>query len=296
VDIRQSRRNARVVFSGDIGRHGAPILRDPDTFDEADWVVMESTYGDREHPVEQDVETQLEKVIDETVRAGGNLIIPAFAVERSQDLLYHLSRLRHAKRIPHLMVFVDSPMAVSVTEVFRRHLDLFDEESRALLKQGRHPCDFPGLVFCRTRGESKSINRIRGTAVIIAGSGMCTGGRIKHHLARHLGDPSSTVLFVGYQAHNTLGRQILEKAPVVRIHGQQIEVQARIEKINGFSGHAGRTELVNWAQAFKKPPRHIFAVHGEERVATAFAGLLQEKVGCPASAPTYMQRETLSLD
>ena len=292
LDVQQGGQTTRVVFSGDIGRHGAPILRDPETFEEADWMVVESTYGDREHPQEDAVEAQLEKVVLETLQAGGNLVIPAFAVERSQDLLYHLAHLRHANRIPHLMTFLDSPMAVSVTDVFKRHLDLFDEESRARLQQGRHPCDFPGLVLSRTRNDSKAINSIRGTCIIIAGSGMCTGGRIKHHLARHLPNPANTVLFVGYQAHGTLGRYILEKPETVRVLGETVPVRARIEKINGFSGHAGRTELLNWITALKRPPRAIFATHGEEKVAEAFAALITEKTGWPASAPGYLHTET----
>jgi metallo-beta-lactamase family protein len=278
-----------VVFSGDIGRPDAPYLRPPKTFDAADYLVMESTYGNREHVDTQDKLDQFERIIHETIDRGGNLIIPSFAVERSQELLYYLHELLDAKRIPPLMVFMDSPMAIRVTQVFRNHPDLFDEEATELLREGKHPCDFGGLKMSRTTTQSKAINQIRGTVIIIAGSGMCTGGRVKHHLVANIERKESTILFVGYQAKGTLGRQILEGEPEVRIHGERHKVKARIEKINGFSGHADRGELLDWIKAFKTKPKRVFITHGEEDVATGFAGNLSGQLGFDAIAPEYQQ-------
>ena len=282
-----------LVFSGDVGRCGTPMLRDPTLFDQADYVCVESTYGDRLHKPESSVPEDLERVINDTCRAGGNIVIPSFAVERTQEILYRLNELLMADRIPHLLVFVDSPMAIRVTEVFRRHLDLFDDKTAELLKQGRHPCDFPGLTMSRTVAQSKAINRIKGTVIIIAGSGMCTGGRVKHHLANNIDRPESTILFVGYQASGTLGRTILEGAVDVRIHGQQHRVKARIDKINGFSAHADRDELIRWLGGLKTPPRHVFVTHGETKAAHAFAKRVADKTSWPVSVPVYEQQVAL---
>ena len=283
-----------VLFSGDVGRWNVPIVRDPDVITEADYVVVESTYGDRLHAPSADIPDKLAGIVNRTREAGGNLVVPSFAVERTQELLYHLNELLHEDRIPHLRVFVDSPMAIRVTEVFRRHRELFDEQAMRLLDEGRHPCDFPGLTMCRSVRESKSINHIRGTAIIIAGSGMCTGGRIKHHLSHHIGRPESTVLFVGYQAKGTLGRIILEGADSVRIHGQTHTVNARIAKINAFSAHADRDELLRWLSGIESAPRHVFVTHGEPTSAHAFAQVLEERFGWGASVPVY--RQTCALE
>ena len=284
-----------LLFSGDLGRHNQPIVPDPTRFDRADLVVMESTYGDRDHLDDARVEDRLEEVIHATVKAGGNLVIPSFAVERAQDILFHLSALNRARRIPELLVFLDSPMAVRVTEIFKRHQNLFDDETRRLLASGHHPCDFPGLKIVNSVEQSKAINQIRGTAIIIAGSGMCTGGRIKHHLINNLERPESTVLFVGYQSAGTLGRRILDGEPEVRIHGMPVAVQARVERIEGFSGHAGRRELIDWAGAFKdNPPLMVFCNHGEAKVAMSFAETLNKTFGYDAVAPGYRQEFEIS--
>jgi len=283
-----------ILFSGDVGRRNSPILRDPATFDHADYVLVESTYGNRLHPSRETIPQELARIINETHQAGGNIVIPSFAVERTQELLYRLSGLLAEDRIPHLPVFVDSPMAVRVTEVFGRHQNLFDKETRTLLEQGRHPCDFPGLIMVRSTDESKIINHIRGTAIIIAGSGMCTGGRIKHHLINNISRPESTILFVGYQAMGTLGREILEGAESVRILGEDRPVKARVEKINGFSAHADREELLQWLAALKSPPRRLFVIHGEENAAGAFAEGVRERTGWDVSVAAYNEEAILS--
>ena len=282
-----------MIFSGDIGRWNSPILRDPTLFDETDYLLMESTYGNRLHKDNATIPTDLADVINKTHSSGGNIVIPSFAVERTQELLYHLSELLRNDKVPHMMVFVDSPMAVRITEIFDRHQDLFDEETLEMVRRGEHPCDFPGLVMCRTTAESKAINHIRGTVVIIAGSGMCTGGRIKHHLVNNITRPESTILFVGYQAEETLGRTILEGAREVRILGEHYPVRAQIRKINGFSAHADRDELYRWVSALKRPPKRVFVTHGEPEAATSFASWLKEKRGWQTSVASYMEEVEL---
>jgi metallo-beta-lactamase family protein len=283
-----------IVFSGDLGRWDAPILRDPVPVSEADYVLIESTYGDKEHKETSTIPDTLAGIINETRRAGGNIVIPTFAVERSQDLLYHLNLLEVAGRIPRMPVFLDSPMAVSVTEVFRRHQELFDEETRAMLSKGIHPCDFSGLKTCRTADESKAIREQAGTSIILAGSGMCTSGRIKHHLVNNISRPESTILFVGYQAAGTLGRLILEGAKEVRILGQTYPVKARVAKVNGFSAHGDRRELLRWLTGLRQPPRQVFAIHGEPEVAASFAKYVHDQTGWSTTVAEYQR--SVSLD
>jgi metallo-beta-lactamase family protein len=283
-----------VFFSGDIGRWDKPFLNDPAPCDGADWVLMESTYGDRLHGAEDAIEGEFRDILNGTIRAGGNLVIPSFAIERSQELLYYLNRLQRAKRVPLVPVYLDSPMATGVTEVFIHHLDYLDAEMRGLLERHESPFELPSLVATRSAEESKAINAIRGTAVIIAGSGMCTGGRIKHHLVRNLPRRESTILFVGYQAAGTLGRQILEGAKRVRVLGDSLPVRARVARIGGFSAHADRDELLRWAAALKRPPKRAFVVHGEPDVAEAFARTLAKRTGWPTAVPSLHDAVTLA--
>lgn len=285
----------RILFSGDVGRSNSPILEDPDTFERADYVVMESTYGNRVHKPTEGIPDALARIINQTARAGGNLCIPSFSVERAQELLYHLHNLLKAKRIPKLPVFLDSPMAIKVTEVFRNHPELFDEETQAMIRRGEHPCDFPGLTLCRTVDESKAIKGTKGPCIIIAGSGMCTGGRIKHHIKNNVGRRESTILFVGYQASGTLGRILLEGADPIRLFGEEYAVEARIEKINGFSAHADRRELFAWLSAIKEAPRCVFITHGEEDAANEFAEYVTlRSKGWKTRVPDYL--DTVDLD
>lgn len=289
VYVRAGRNGDRrtVVFSGDIGRWGAPILRDPVPVDEADYVLVESTYGDRQHKDSATIPGALEAAINQTCKAGGNIVIPAFAVERSQDLMYHLNMLLTQRRIPHVRVFVDSPMAVSVTQVFQRHPELFDRETLDLLRRGLHPCDFPGLTMSRTADESKTIRNQAGTSIILAGSGMCTAGRVKHHLVDNITRPESRILFVGYQATGTLGRIILEGAREVRILGKTYPVRAQVSKVNGFSAHGDRNELLRWLSGMRAAPRQIFVIHGEPEAAKSFAGYVHEKTSWNTSVAAY---------
>ena len=283
-----------LIFSGDIGQWNRPLVRDPSVFRKADYVVMETTYGDRIHDDANNVESLLCDIVAKTVAAGGNVVIPTFAIERAQDLMFHLSRLRRRKCFPPVLVFLDSPMAVDVTRVFELHLESLDDETQALFRAGKKPFEFPGLKLIRATEESKAINAIRGSCIIMAGSGMCTGGRIKQHLIRNISRPDSTILFVGFQAKETLGRQILEGSPAVRILGQTWPVRARVEKILGFSAHADRNGLFRWLDAFEAPPRRLFLTHGEKEVPLALAEELRRDRGWDVSVPEYLEEFELA--
>jgi len=294
VTVEEGSERRQILFSGDIGRNNAPILEDPTTFEEADYILTESTYGNRNHEPVADIPTKFAEAINDAIKRGGNLVIPSFAVERTQDILYHLGNLQNAKRIPPVMTFVDSPMAVKVTEVFKENSQLWDAETMRQVREGRRPFDFRGLVMSRTVDQSKAINNIRGTAIIIAGSGMCTGGRVKHHLKNNIGRSEATILFVGYQAEGTLGRVIIEKAPEIRIFGEKYKVRAKISKINGFSGHADRDEMLKWISCIKNKPRKVFVTHGDKTVAFEYAQYVESKTGFDTYVPAW--QETVELD
>lgn len=287
VIVREKGRQETVLFSGDIGQWNRPLMKDPSVFDHADYIVMETTYGNRDHEEPEDVDRLLCEIINETVERGGNVVIPTFAIERAQELLFHLGRLSRQNRIPYLMTFLDSPMALDVTEVFVQYQDSLDKDVLKLLKEGKEPFGFPGLRLTRTTVESKSINSIRGSTIIMAGSGMCTGGRIKHHLVHNISRAESTVLFVGYQARGTLGRQILDGKPEVRIHGKSYPVRAKIEQIQGFSAHAGQQDLFRWLDAFRSPPARLFLVHGEKESSHSLSDLIRKKKGWKVTTPRY---------
>jgi metallo-beta-lactamase family protein len=277
-----------VLFSGDVGRWNAPMLQDPTLFAEADYVIVESTYGDRLHESFADVSKRFAEEINLTLKAGGNIVVPSFALERAQELLYYLDELTMQHRVPQLKVFLDSPMAASINKIFERHPELYDQEMTRLVHSHRSPFELPGLRIVQTVEESKAINAVKSGAMIIAGSGMCTGGRIKHHLVTNISRPESTILFVGYQAVGTLGRQIVDDAETVRILGQYHPVRARVAQIHGFSAHADRDELFRWLSGLKRAPKHVFITHGEPEVAESFANLLREETGWEVSIPDYL--------
>jgi len=295
INIRQNGKNHRIIFSGDIGEPDRPIINDPTLFNEAEYIVIESTYGDRTHEEHKniDIQKQLRNCINKTISAGGNIIIPSFALERSQELLYHLNELFLRKEIPPLIVFLDSPMAIRITEVFKRHADLFDKETMQRLRQGNSFFSFENLKLIQSTEESKAINNIKGSSIIIAGSGMVTGGRVKHHIVNNIRRPESTILFVGYQAEGTPGRILLDGANKVRLLGQIHPVRAHIEKIDGFSAHADCDGLLDWLADIRIPPRCVFVTHGEEKAANSFARLLKERTGWTTKIPHY--KETAEL-
>jgi len=289
LKVRENGAEKTCVFSGDIGRPRQPILCNPTVFEHADYVFMESTYGNRLHEGQESPVEKLRRVITETKETGGNILIPSFSIERAQELLFYISELLRENRIPPLVVFMDSPMAINVTEVFKKYPGYLNEKSQAIVNKGGTPFDFSLLKTTRSAAESKAINQAGGTSIIIAGSGMCTGGRIKHHLVNNITRKENTVLFIGYQAKGTLGRHILERPKEARILGQVYPVRARIEKINGFSAHADRDELLEWVSGFKKDPEKIFVVHGEEEASMSFASLLRKKLKSDITVPEYLQ-------
>jgi metallo-beta-lactamase family protein len=293
VVVKSNNETQDIIFSGDIGQWDTPLLNDPCVFDRADYVVMESTYGDHNHDKPEDAEDKICKVINDTTNVGGNLLIPTFALERAQELLYHFNRLAHDRRIPYVVAFLDSPMAVEVTKVFERCSKYLGQETLDLFKDGQSPFDFPGLKLVESVEASKAINLIKGSAIIMAGSGMITGGRIKHHLVREITRPESTLLFVGYQAEGTLGRQILNRVSPVRILGQLYPVRMKVEETDAFSAHAGSSDLQRWLSNFKSPPKRVFLTHGEQKPMLSLENYLHSKPGWQVSAPTYMEEYDL---
>ncbi len=262
-----------LAFTGDLGRKGAAVVKDPDIIDRADILITESTYGGRDHGPMDEARKNLARVVRETANNGGLLIIPAFAVGRTQDVVYHLHDLMQSKEIPQMPVYVDSPLATNITEIFRAHPECFDEETEQLLMQdgGDDPFGFNMLRYTRSTEESKKLNNIRRPAIIISASGMCEGGRVLHHLRRNIGDPNTTVLFVGFQAENTLGRKLLRGDKTARIYGEEHEVRARMEKIDGYSAHADEGEMLDFINAIPNRPKHVFVVHGEPDATAAMA-------------------------
>jgi metallo-beta-lactamase family protein len=282
IEDRDANRDVTLVFSGDLGQPGLPILRDPSTVDRADILIMESTYGDRLHATFADSEKDLQRIVIETYRNGGKLIVPAFAVGRTQEIVYALHKMWIDRKIPHMPIYVDSPLAVNVTSVFAMHPEAYDEETREFLlghKGITNPFGFQDLHYTRSVDESKELNFLREPAVIISASGMAESGRIQHHLVNNIEDPKNTVLIAGYQAENTLGRRIQEKEPKVKIFGEMHNLRARVETITGFSGHADRKGLLTWAEAIKKKPVRTFLVHGEDSGLNGLAQGLKDEVG-----------------
>jgi metallo-beta-lactamase family protein len=282
----------RIVFSGDVGRYGAPILEDPARLAEATTLILESTYGDRSHGAE-DPAAGLAAAVDQAVRRKGMLVIPAFAVGRTQELLYRLGLLERDGRIPTLPVFVDSPMACDATPIYLAHAHEHDMEFRGLLAAGKTPLATARTRFVTSVQESKSLNAIPGPGIIISASGMATGGRILHHLKHRLPRPESTVLFVGYQARGTRGRRLLDGEEQVKIHGQFVPVRAHIAQLSGFSAHADQGELLRWLDGFRQPPRQTLLVHGEPPALEALRSRLAQR-GWPVAVPGHLEPVTIA--
>ncbi|NLH22543.1 MAG: MBL fold metallo-hydrolase [Methanothrix sp.] len=270
---RDKKKVTALAFTGDLGRKGAAVVQDPDIIDRADVLITESTYGGRDHGPMDEARKNLARVVKETANNRGLLIIPAFAVGRTQDVVYHLHELMQSKEIPQMPVYVDSPLATNITEIFRAHPECYDEETEQLLMQdgGDDPFGFNMLRYTRSTEESKKLNNIRRPAIIISASGMCEGGRVLHHLRRNIGDPNTTVLFVGFQAENTLGRKLLRGDKTARIYGEEHEVRARMEKIDGYSAHADEGEMLDFINAIPNRPKRVFVVHGEPDATAAMA-------------------------
>jgi len=294
LQLTERKRSVSVVVSGDLGQPGRPIVRDPDPRPDCDVLLLESTYGDRDHPPMQQTLDALATILRQALEdRQGVVLVPAFAVGRTQDLLYHLDRMTRAGNIPPARVFVDSPMASEVTRITARHFELFDDEARRAVGRSAESGDALRVSYTADVEESKALNRISGGAVIMAASGMCDGGRIRHHLRQRLPDPRTTVLFIGYQAAGTLGRRLVDGAPVVRIFGEEIPVRAKIAKLDGFSAHADRKALLAWLHGSGRPPERAYLVHGEPGASAALAEQINGAPGRQCSVPVHGQSVTL---
>jgi metallo-beta-lactamase family protein len=286
IELQEGATRRRLTMSGDVGNAGRPLMRNPVPPPQSDAVVMESTYGDRNHKAYPPSVEEFYTAVEETFRRGGNVIIPTFALERAQELLYALHQAVASKRLPSdIQVFLDSPMAISATEIFQRHPECLAPAAVEMFRNHDDPLSLPGLHLVRETADSMAINRIGGGAIILAGSGMATGGRIRHHLRHNLGRSSTGVVFVGFASPGTLARQIIDGAATVSIFGEQVPVKAKVYTVNGFSAHAGQNELVAWHRAVKAP--RTFLVHGEETAMAALSGKLGDtKVEMPALGDT----------
>lgn len=301
--VKEDGKETKAVFTGDLGNNDIPLLSSPTMIETADYLVMESTYGGRLHMRNDDKANLFLNIVSETLDKGGTVVIPSFAVGRTQEILYELNNLKDTqegedfkKKYATLMkapVYVDSPLAISATEIFKENANLFDEETQAVIESGDNPLEFPGLQFTRTADESKALNEKNESSIIISASGMCEVGRIKHHLKHHLWDPNSTILFVGYQAPGTLGRRIVDGEKRVKIFGEEIAVNARIEYIEGYSGHADQEWLMNFVYLFITKPKHIFLVHGEPTGQEILKSKIVDEIGLPVTIPEYGQTYTL---
>ena len=297
VWIKEDGKETKTVFSGDIGNNDIPLLNSPTMIESADFLVMESTYGSRLHVRNNQKAEMFLNIVSETIDNGGTVVIPSFAVGRTQEILYELNKIkentddaefmRKYKTLMKVPVYVDSPLAISATEVFKQNTDLFDDEIKGKMENGDNPLEFPGLKFTQTADESKALNESSEPAIIISASGMCDVGRIKHHLKHNIWNPKSTILFVGYQAPGTLGYSIVNGAKKVTIFGEEFAVNARIEYIEGYSGHADQEWLMNFVYSFISRPKHIFLVHGEEESQEVLRDKILEETGIGVSIPEY---------
>ena len=302
--VNENGKETKAVFTGDLGNNDIPLLASPTMIESADYLVMESTYGNRLHIRNDDKAKIFLDVVYETLERNGTVVIPTFAVGRTQEILYELNKIKEntsdeefMKKYEKLMkapVYVDSPLAVSATEIFRKNTDLFDDDVKEAMEKGDNPLEFPGLKFTQTVEESKALNESNEPAIILSASGMCEVGRIKHHLKHNIWNPNSTILFVGYQAPGTLGRKIVDGEKKVRIFGEEYSVNARIEYIEGYSGHADQEWLLNFVYSFYTKPKHIFLVHGEEEGQEVLKDKLEENTEIPVTIPSF--GETYTLD
>ncbi|MCE5252505.1 MBL fold metallo-hydrolase [bacterium] len=296
IDIKTnvSGKTRKILFSGDYGRPGQPVLSDPVQVYNVDYLVLESTYGDRLHDTRPPAE-ELARIINESLERGGVLIIPSFAVGRTQTLLYIIRELEEQGIIPDLPIYLDSPMSIHATAIFENRIPDMDLTSRVLTLRGKHIFHPKRLIECPSKNESKAINTIRDRAIIVSSSGMATGGRILHHLKQRLPNPDNTLLFIGYQAEGTRGRSILEGETEVKIHGEQVPVRAKVENISGFSGHGDYNEILAWLMGFNRPPEKTFIVHGEPEARTALAEKIRAAFGWDVVIPDFGQHFELEL-
>ena len=305
--VTEDGKTTKAVFTGDLGNNDLPLLDSPTMISNADYLIMESTYGSRLHMRNDDKAKMFLDIVAETLEKGGKVVIPSFAVGRTQEILYEIDKLKEDlgqdeefykkyEKIMNVPVYVDSPLAISATDVFKKNTELFEEEIQEKIKRGDNPLEFRELHFTQTAEESKALNMDTSPAIILSASGMCEVGRIKHHLKHNLWDPNNTILFVGYQAPGTLGRSIVDGATKVKIFGEEIAVNARVEYIEGYSGHADQTWLLNFVYSFTNPPKHIFLVHGEEEGQEILKQKIEETSECKVSIPNFGDSFELGAD
>jgi len=287
IVVEEEGKTKTIVFSGDLGACGMPIVRDPEPFTSADIVFLECTYGDRDHKPMKETLDELDSIINETVGKGGKILIPSFAVGRTQDLLYYLDLSSHHGTLPSFPIFLDSPMAIEATKIYMRHPELFDEEMMELSRNGQFQRDLTRIHATTSPEESKKINDIQGPCMIIAGSGMCNAGRILHHLRHNLWKPKTAVIIVGYQAGGTLGRKLVDGAKWVNIFGERIAVKATIHKLGGFSAHAGQSDLLKWFNSLAPCRPRLVLTHGEDKARQPFARIIRNDYGLTALLPGY---------
>ena len=302
--VKEDGKETKTVFTGDLGNNDIPLLDSPTMIEDTDYLIMESTYGSRLHLRNDEKAEMFLNIVSETLDNGGTVVIPSFAVGRTQEILYEINKLkdvtedeefkRKYKTLMKASVYVDSPLAISATEVFRENTNLFEPEVKEEIMRGDNPLEFPGLKFTRTADESKALNEDNTPSIIISASGMCEVGRIKHHLKHNLWNPKSTILFVGYQAPGTLGYNIVNGEKKVKIFGEEIAVEARVEYIEGYSGHADQEGLMNFIYSFIKKPKHIFLVHGEAQAQEIFKDKVETETGIPITIPEF--GETYEID
>ena len=285
LELESAGQKVRLGYTGDLGRKGLPIIRDPEPLPPVDYLIIESTYGNRVHDPIQSVSAKLAEVVNRTYARGGKMIVPAFAVGRTQQLVLLLHELTQANAIPKFPIFVDSPLAVNVTDVFRKHPELFDEEASAFLANHGDPFGFQLLTYVRDVNQSKALNDLRGPFMVISASGMCEGGRILHHLKNNIGDPRNTILLTGYQAENTLGRKIKERREQVPIFGEPMPLRAEVQELDALSGHADREEMLAWMKPLAPGLKKVFLVHGEPDQQDAFQAAIRDRYGLEVVAP-----------
>ena len=289
VWIYTEKKELKIVFSGDLGPKDQAIIRNPEIIDEADILFIESTYGNRLHKSREDTYTEFKEIILNSFNQKGNIIIPAFAIERTQEIIYTLARLIQNKEIPAIPVYIDSPLAISATEIFRKNRSCFDDKTWKILESGKSPLDFKSLQFTRKTEESKWLNEKARGSIIISASGMCTAGRIKHHLQHNLYKMNSSVIFVGYQAEGTLGRRLIEGAKQVKLYGKDVAVKATIHTLGGFSAHADMNGILDWISNIKNPNLKVFVVHGEEESSIGLSEKISSEFGYEAIVPEWRQ-------
>jgi metallo-beta-lactamase family protein len=291
--VEEGGQEKKLVFSGDLGSLDQPIIRDPTKIEKGDVLWLESTYGNRLHKSREETVNELLKIIQETIRDQAKVVIPAFAVERTQDIIYTLGQLIRKGFIPSIPVYIDSPLAISATEIFSRNSDCFDEETKALLSEGENPLELPEIIYTQTAEESKAINEDSRPGIIISASGMCDSGRIKHHLKHHLWRKESHIVIIGYQGEGTIGRRLVDGAKTVRLFGEEIAVKAHIHTLGGFSAHADQKGLLEWLSHFNNPQLEIFVNHGEEKISIELGQIIRQKFHLKTVIPQWMEKRLL---